>query len=528
LTSSRTAGACEEEKGRFIATPNASDDDGQEPVKHEPTGLSSHLRKLTSQSAVYGAADVFTNLVSFLLLPLYTRFLTPRDYAVLAVLLLLTSLGKVLFRLGQDSAFFRVYYDAKSDAERRALAGTVAIFTVSVASLLFGALVYGAPLLVKLLFSHDPPPSSWVVLATLDVYLGVFAFMPLSLLRIQDRPGLFSVFSASRHTVNIVLKVVLVVTGHGVFGVLLSDVIATGLFSLALLPILARNLTLELRWSHLKETLSFGLPKVPHALMIQVQNLADRRLLEFFVSHAQLGLYHVAYNFGMAVKFPLSAFEPAWQPFVYSQIHRPDAPRMLARIATYAAAAFITVGLPVAMFSREIVKLMTGPKFHAAHPVVPVIVLAYLIHGIFLLTSIGIGIAKKAHYYPVVTAAAASTNIGMNLALIPRWGMMGAAWATVAAYGVMAILGFVLSRRVYPIPYEGGRIARLGVVGLSLYFVSLLAPDIVFFNLLFKSGLLALAPMILWTSGFCRDDEKEWLRRRAATLQSRWSATWRA
>ena len=466
--------------------------------------LLQHLRTLASHSAVYGAADVFTNLVNFLLVPLYTTFLTASDYGVLALLILFGTVAKIVFRMGLDAGFFRVHYDLPNEAERRRLAGTVAVFAAGAGGLLFLGVVLAAPALTQVLFRSDPPPSSWVTLVAADVFLGCLAFVPLNLLRIQGRPGLFSAFSMGRHTFNIALKVVLVMTGWGVAGVLWSDAIATGLLSLSLLPVLLRHASLAFSPALLKEALGFGLPKVPHGILVQALNLADRKILDLFVTRAEVGLYQMGYTFGMGVKFALSAFEPAWQPFVYSQVGRPDARETFARVVTYAGGAFLGVGLAVAVLGRDLLFLMAHPSFHAAGPVIPVVALAYVLHGAFLLTSIGIGIERKARYYPLITAAAAGANIGANLLLIPRWGMMGAAWATVVSYGVMAGLGFAISRRLYPIPFEAGRLGRLGAAAVVVYALSLLAPRALWPAVAFKSLILLAFPVLFLAFGLRR------------------------
>ena len=159
----------------------------------------------------------------------------------------------------------------------------------------------------------------------------------------------------------------------------------------------------------------------------------------------------MGYTFGGGVKFALSAFEPAWGPFVYAQARLEGGAVTLARVATYAYAGFAAAALAVAALGPDLLRLMTprNPAFHAAAPIIPVVALAYLLHGVFLLTSVGIGIARQARYYPMVTAAAAAANVAANLVLIPRFGAMGAAWATVLAYAVMAVLGHaVLAPRV--------------------------------------------------------------------------------
>jgi O-antigen/teichoic acid export membrane protein len=409
--------------------------------------------------------------------------------------------------MGLDAGFFRVYYDV-AEVERPRFAFTVASFAAAAAALLFALVALGRAPLGSLLLGSAARPG-WVLLVAADIFLGAFAFVPLSLLRIQDRPGLFSLLAALRHATNTVLKVVLLMQGHGVTGVLASDVLATGLFSLSLLPVLVKGTAFGWTAGALREALSFGLPKVPHGILLQIQNLADRRILAAFAPRAEVGLYHQGYTLGAGVKFALSAFEPAWQPFVYGQIGKPDAPKTIARVVTYAWAGFLGLGLAVAVLGRELLMLLTprNHAFWAAAPVIPVVVLAYVLHGAFLLTSIGIAIEKRARYYPLITAAAATTNIAANLLLIPRFGMMGAAWATVFSFAVMAGLGFAVSRRLYPIPFEAGRLAGLLAAATATYALSLLAPDSLWPAVGVKVVVLCAFPLLVISGA--RAAEKE-------------------
>ena len=418
--------------------------------------------------------------------------------------MLFGAVAKIVFRMGLDGGFFRVHYDLEDAAAQRRLAGTVAAFAALSSTALFLLVALFAAPLTRLLFHVEAPPPRFVVLAAADVWLGAFAFVPLNLLRIQDRPGLFSTFSACRHTLNTALKVVLVMRGHGVEGILWSDAIATGAFSLGLVPILLRGASWSWDGALLRDVLGFGLPKVPHGVLVQVLNLADRRILDLFVSRAQVGIYQMGYTFGTGVKFALSAFEPAWQPFVYAQIRQPEAPRTLARVASWAFAAFVGVGLAFAVLAPELLRLMTprNPDFWAAASVVPVITLAYVLHGAFLLGSVGIGIQKKARYYPMITAAAAATNVAANFALIPRFGMLGAAWATVLAYAVMAGMGLRISQRLYPIPFEWRRLGGLAAAAGVTYALSLLAPQALWPAAAVKLVCLASFPAMLFGLGF--------------------------
>jgi O-antigen/teichoic acid export membrane protein len=460
---------------------------------------------------------VFATAVSVLFTPLYIKYLTTTDYGHLGLLILFATLAKIVFRMGLDAGFFRIHYSLDTPQQQRRLAGTVAVAVALGGVLLLLAVVAAREPLTRALLGGEAPSSWWVVLVAADTFLGTFLFVPLSLLRIQDRPALFSALSTGRHTLNIVLKVVLVTRGHGVAGVLWSDLVATGALAVALLPVVVRHVTPALDLSLLRPALAFGLPKVPHGVFVQLLNGMDRKILDLFVTRAEVGLYHVGYTLGAGVKFATSAFEPAWGPFVYAQLKDPEAPRTLARVATYAYAGFLAVTLMVAVLGRELLYglTFTNPSFRAAAPVIPVVALAYLLHGVFLLGSIGIGISRRASYYPIVTAAAAATNLALNLVLIPRSGMVGAAWATVAAYAVMAALGITFSNKAYPIPFETGRIARLSAAGLATYLVSTLAPQEPWPAAGVKLASLLVFPVLLGAMGFLAPSERAFLRRLA-------------
>lgn len=433
------------------------------------------------------------NVLNLLLVPLFAHHLKTEGYGALALLALFSTVAKIVFRLGLDAGFFRVHYDQPDDASRKRLAGTVALFGAAVGAALLALTALLARPLSFLLFGDEPAPARWVVLAAADVAVGTLAFVPLGLLRIRERPGLFSAFSVGRHLVNLLLKVALLRAGWGVEGVLWSDVAATAVFVLALLPTLRGQVTASFAVPLLKDALGFGLPKVPHGLFVQIQNLADRKILDLFVSRADVGLYHMGYTLGTAVKFPLSAFEPAWGPFLYAEIKKPDAPRTIARLATVAFAVFALVATAVATLGGEALTLLTpgSPEFRAAAPVIPIVACAYLFHGIFLLTSVGIGVSKRARYYPLITAVVAAVNVAANFALIPRFGMVGAAWATLVSYAVMAGMGAVISHRLYAIPFERGRLVAFAAGGAAAYALGRLGPADLAGAIVWKTALLA-------------------------------------
>jgi O-antigen/teichoic acid export membrane protein len=200
---------------------------------------------------------------------------------------------------------------------------------------------------------------------------------------------------------------------------------------------------------------------------------------------------------------------------VYAQARLPDGAATLGRVATYAYAGFAGAALAVAALGPDLLRLMTpnDPDFRAAAPIIPVVALAYLLHGLFLLTSVGIGIAREARFYPIVTAAAALTNVAANFALIPWFGAMGAAWATVLAYAVMALAGHAFSRRVFAIPFERSRLARLTAAAGAAYALAAMVPGETGAAATLRALALLSYPLLAWALGVLRPAETEWLRR---------------
>jgi O-antigen/teichoic acid export membrane protein len=155
---------------------------------------------------------------------------------------------------------------------------------------------------------------------------------------------------------------------------------------------------------------------------------------------------------------------------------QPDAQATFRVVTTYGVAGLGLLVAGLAAVGPEIVRWVLPPQFHGAAHIVPWIGVAVGFHGIYLLTSIGLNITKSTQLYPVATGAAAITSIGANLLLVPRYGSVGAAWSNAAAYGVMAGTAFLLSQKVYPIPLEWSRLARIGFAGIAAYLAAWALP----------------------------------------------------
>jgi O-antigen/teichoic acid export membrane protein len=202
-----------------------------------------------------------------------------------------------------------------------------------------------------------------------------------------------------------------------------------------------------------------------------------------------------------------------------------DAKRTFSLVATYGLAALALLAAGLGAIAADLVRLMTTPAFYEAARVVPWIGLGVLFQGVYLLTSIGLNITKQTRYYPVATITAATASVTANLLLVPRFGAVGAAWANTLAYAVLAVSGFLLSRRFYPIDYEWARIGRVALAGPSAYVASIvLVPSglPVLPRLLLHGGVVVLAfLLVLWATDFYRREELAVVSRLARRFRRR-------
>ena len=415
--------------------------------------------------AIYGVGDVMTSAVSLLLLPIFTRYLAPADYGIITMLLTIEAVTKVAFRWGVDTAFMRLYYDCPDQPARQRLASTVFFFLLAVNGSLVVAAVASADWLAATLIG-EAGLGLLVALTIANTFVAGFFFIPYQVLRIGERSKEFIAITTARSAATVIARLVLVIwAGQGVLGIVLADVVVTVAIALLLCwrfsglirPVFSRPL--------LGDALQFGLPRVPHSLAHQVIGFADRYFLNAYGTLRDVGLYSIGASFGLALKLFLSAFEAAWTPFFLSAMRQPDAQRIYSTVSTYVVGVLVLLASGLSAIAPDVVRLFTTPAFHEAARVTPWIAVGVLFQGLYLVGSIGLVISKRTTLYPIATGLAAVASVIANVVLIPRHGLLGAAWANVIAYATLAGVTSLFSWRVYPIQYEWSRLARIAAAG---------------------------------------------------------------
>src|SRR5207244_1744836 len=212
----------------------------------------------------------------------------------------------------------------------------------------------------------------------------------------------------------------------------------------------------------------FGMPLVPSALALWAIIFVDRLFVAAYKGQAEVGVYSVAVRISSAIVFLMIAFRTAWPAFAYSIRDDGEARRTYSFVLTYVVVALSWVALALGALAPWLVDLLTAAPFHRAHKAVALLAFAGTAYAGYTVLAIGSGRARKTQLNWVVTGIAAAVNVALNVALIPPYGMVGAAIATAASYVVLFAGMVVYAQHVYPVPYQWRRVLTAAAVAIGL------------------------------------------------------------
>jgi O-antigen/teichoic acid export membrane protein len=467
------------------------------------------LLGLARHSAIYGVGGLIARVLAVVLLPLYTRYLTRADYGAIATLIALVTVLAVLLRLGTQSAFFRFYFDSKERAERLVVVRTAFWFTMtaSTVGLILGEIL--ASQVSQLIFSSGDRAD--LVRAA---FVGLWAQMNYgqltSLFRVEQRSTSYVIASMANILITIGSTIVLVVAFHeGALGVIVGNFLGTLTVYLGLLAYRREQLGLQFDWGLFKRMEHFGLPLLPSALALWAINFSDRFFLTRLSSTAETGIYTIGVQVSSVIVFLLMAFRLAWPAFAYSIEDDREAKRTYPFVLTYLIFLCSWVSLALGLLAPWIVHLLTRPAFYDGARVVALLAFAATAYAGYAVVVIGVGRARQTRFNWIVTGTAAALNVGLNVALIPTYGQIGAGIATAAAYALMFVGMTWNAHRLFPVPYQWRRV--LTVAGLALG-LTVLGKELDF-GLGLSIAVVVAFPLVLAVAGFYLPVERRLLRR---------------
>lgn len=472
------------------------------------------LKNLLKHSSIYGLGGILGKIVGFLLIPLYTHYLTPSQYGILELLDLASYVLAMFLGLGIAQSTIRFYWEYDQLEDRKAVISSALFFSWGIS--LAGALIssYLAPSISLLIFKNVQYANYLrIILFTLFFTLG--AEVPLTLLRSLEKSVLFTIVSVIRLVISVSLNILFIVGFKwGILGILVSGLISNGLVSSFLFFYTCQRMGRGFSWVKLKEMLRYGLPYVPGGVSMFIINFGDRFFLQRFASLAEVGLYSLGYKFGMIINLLLLApFILAWGPKRFEIAKTAAAKDIFSVVLTYFWFVEIFCSLGIAILIKDILRIMSPPEYFAAHKVVPLILLSYVLQGGYSCMQIGILLQKKTKYIAVITTICAASNLLLNFLLIPSLGMMGAALATLITFTIMFILNYFISNSIYYIRYELIRILKMFGLATALYLVSsTISTEKLGLSIPVHLSLALCFPLILYPMGFYEAREIERLK----------------
>ncbi len=478
--------------------------------------MSGYLRRLATTGAAYTAASILSKLIAVALLPLYTRYLTAADYGAAEILFAAVVLASIVVRFGLIEAILRFYYQEDEDSGEVVKSSFAGLFWLAT----LGALVllpFAGPLSEALLDPSElPPGSSGSELVRIAIgglwVLTMWEFM-LTLFRLEERARAFFVTTILNVLAAIALTVVLVVgLEEGARGLLLGSYAAGGVFVVGLMAWQWRRLSLRFDRRLLRRLFRFGVPTMPAEVSLYLLNFIDRLIIVRSLGLAEAGLYSLAVKFAQAVNVLVRGFQLAWPPLAYSIRDDDEARRAYATIVTLflAGCAFVVTGMW--LFSRWIVRALAAPEFFDAYEAIGLISTAVTLYALYLVLVVILGRTGRTEFNFPAAIGALVANVALNLLLVPAMGISGAGLALVVSYLVVLGLMYVFTQRLFPVPYEWGRLLRVvltvaALVGLA----ELVVPTSGVVGLLIRAVLFVAYPLALFATGFFSEGERVWL-----------------
>lgn len=433
------------------------------------------FKKLFQQTFIYGLATVLPRALAIVLVPLYTSVLPPSSFGVYATLMSYIILGNVLLSYGMETAFFR-FINKKADQKRTVQSTALVSVSISSISFFIVAFLFRKPLAALIDFD-----TQFIAYALLILLLDALVIIPFVWFRANEKPMKYALIKILNVCINLgcnlffflVLPTLINTNTDSIFHyfmnvenkviyIFISNVIASGITLLLLVPLYFKigirfNIVL---W---KQMLKYAFPVLIAGIAFSINEAFDKILLKYLlpqdIAETEVGVYAACYKLGVFMTLFATAFRLGIEPFFFNHAKETNAKTTYATITKY----FTIFGCGMLLFVIVYIDffkalLIKDPAYWVALSIVPIILLANLCLGIYHNLSVWYKVTDRTKYGAYISVMGAGITLLLNFILIPRISYMGAAIATLAAYGSMMLVSYALGRKYYRVPYDVNRI----------------------------------------------------------------------
>jgi len=471
---------------------------------------------LARQTAVYGLSGIALPAVGMITLPIFARAFTPAEYGLVELSMVGLAVALSFADAGFASAAQRSFYDYRDEqlVERKTVV-TTGFCATAVAALLVAAILLATREdVAKLLFDRSGE-TDLITLVALSIPLWIAASFLREVMRLRFRAAPYLVSTVLGAILSGAVGIAAVLAlDFGVEGVFLGIVAGNAAAAVYGAIAVRHDFGKRLSGFELRRMLAFGLPLVPAGLALWGLSFVDRIMLSRLGDLEEVGKYAVASRVSGVINLGVSGFLLALGPYLLS-IYSED--RGLEKTVRARALTYLTFGLTLAslcvtVFGRELVSLV-APAYDDAYKALGPLTLSAVAFGLSGVVMTGISLARRTTYFVPIAGIAAGLNVGLNLVLIPPFGMVGAAVAAAVAYGCLALSYYLVGQRAYPTPYEPGKILTMLVLGAACMPAGLVSLEPEVLELLVKALAVGVFVAGVRLTGALGPDEFKELRR---------------
>ncbi len=458
------------------------------PITHQTHHIMGIIKKLASQTAIYGISSIFGRFLNYLLVPLYTYYFSAAEYGVVSEFYAYAGFFSVLLLFGFETGYFR--FRDKEHTGRDVAYSTALIFVVVVNLCFFLGILFINPRLSAALNYANHP--EYVLCFTLILTLDAIASIPFARLRAEDKAFRFAGIKVTEIMVTVLLSLFFIIYCPKLYAEypqswitkIYNPAIGIGYIFIAnLAASLVKFLLLSpqlkgLAWGFDRELfgrmLRYSLPMVVIGFAGIINEMLDRALLKYLLPYdtqtnmKMLGIYSASYKLSILMSLFIQAFRYAAEPFFFAYSGNSDARTVYAKVLKFFVIFCVFIFLLVTLFI-DFFKYFLGEEFRAGLEVVPILLLANLCLGIYVNLSIWYKLTDRTLMGAFVSLAGAGLTIVLNVWWIPVLGYVGSAWATLACYASMAVVSYLLGRHYYPVAYDVKRVLGYITLGIGLY-----------------------------------------------------------
>lgn len=451
------------------------------------------MPSLIKNMSFYTIGSILPQAAGFILLPIYSRYLTPADYGIVSSMQVLISIFGILFTLAIDKSVYRLYFDYKLEKDKKDFLGTITISLIII-STFFLSFLFVFKDVVGLIF-ESIEFSPFYIYAILTALANVFVLIPKIYFQINEKADKYFYISVLQF---------LFTTGFVLWFVLGEKLGAAGMLkgqlfgNLIILPfifyIIYRIINFTFNFKMLKEILLYSLPMIPALLSTWVLNLSDRVFIERYFDLNDVGIYSIGYKIAGLVLVVSAAFYQAYNPIFYKlagSTNQEKAKKQLVMYNDIYILALLLLVFFVSLFSKEAIQLLLDKQYLDAYKIVPLIALSYLFYQAGGLLNFMMYQEKKTVQVMYMIFFSAALNIFLNFLLVPKYGAYGAAIATILTFMALFIANYWYAKKCYFIPFNWPKITKIFLILFTIIILFQSVDVNIYLTLLIKSIISA-------------------------------------